>query len=265
MFHLYNFTNTARIMMRNMQITYNNSFIALACGDSYGSHYEFEGLCGCKFSERSLPNEPKQKSITDDTKMAKILYDHYLKYKTVKVDILTNAYVEWAKDEGLDDGIGIHTEEVLLHHKKDKDSQGNGALMRNIPFGVKLIEDGYSFTDAVRLMNLDSAITHENKTIFLANELALDLALNGLEVLSKESYKTLVIKLHNGNTAWVIHTLYIIIEALKKKRKFITGFKFIVSNGGDTDTNCAIFGAIFGTKKNISTEIDIEDFIGGML
>ncbi|MBT5934607.1 MAG: hypothetical protein HOG88_04590 [Sulfurimonas sp.] len=48
--------------------------------------------------------------------------------------------------------------------------------MRVIPFGVELVKDGYSFEAAVSLMNQDSAITHKNETIFMANRLALDIA-----------------------------------------------------------------------------------------
>ena len=95
----------------------------------------------------------------------------------------------------------------------------------------------------------------------MANRLVLDLALNGLNVLQKDEYKNLLSNIHFGDTAWVMHTLYIVIEALKHKRKFLTGFKYIVSKGGDTDTNCAIFGAIFGAKKDINDELDIKEFI----
>ena len=240
---------------------YSNSLLALACGDSYGSHYEFEGLCGCKFSIYSLPNKPKYQNITDDTKMATILYKHYKKYNTLKVDVLTKEYREWAKNDGDEDGIGIHTKDVLVYGKQDKDSQGNGALMRNIPFGIALIEDGYSFEEAVELMNIDSAITHENETIFLANSLALDLAINGLKVLDKDIHANIVNRLKFGQTAWVIYSLYLVIEALKHKRKFLTGFKYIVSQGGDTDTNCAIYGAILGYGRDVVEELDIDEYI----
>lgn len=239
----------------------NNSLIALACGDSYGSHYEHEGLMGCKFSLSSLPNKPKFQNITDDTKMALILFNHYKKYNTLKVDILTQEYKKWAIKDGDNDGIGIHTKDVLVYGKKDKDSQGNGALMRNIPFGVALINDGFSFEEAVSLMNKDSSITHENQTIFLANRLALDLAINGLVVLEKDEYRTLLEKVCFGQTAWVIYTLYIVIETLKYKRKFLTGFKYIISLGGDTDTNCAIYGAILGYNKDIAQELNVREFI----
>jgi ADP-ribosylglycohydrolase len=240
---------------------YNKSLIALACGDSYGSHYEMEGLMGCRYSISSLPNKPLFPNITDDTKMATILLKHYQKYKTIKKEILLNEYKYWAKTEGNKDGIGVHTREVLLTGKTDKNSQGNGALMRVIPFGVALIEDGYSFKEAVDLMYIDSSLTHENETIYITNAISLDLAINGLKVLEKKEYKPLIERLQEGSDAWVINTLDIVIKALKSKRKFLTAFKYIVSKGGDTDTNCAIFGAIYGYRNDISDELDVKEFI----
>ena len=239
----------------------SQSLLALACGDSYGSHYERDGLMGSKFRVNSLPNKPIFQNITDDTKMALILVKHYQKHKKLDITILKESYKKWAIKEGDRDGIGLHTKDVLVWSKSDKDSQGNGALMRNIPFGVQLIEDGYSFDKAVEMMNKDSTITHSNETIFLSNRLALDLAVNGVGVLKKDDYKKLLSSLKHGYSAWVIHTLYIVIEALKAKRKFLTAFKYIVSQGGDTDTNCAIFGAIYGYKNDISSELDVKEFV----
>jgi len=255
------YNRAAQLIATIKQESYNKSLIALACGDSYGSHYEFEGLNGTIFPVSSLPNTPHFQNITDDTKMATILYQHYKKYNTLKKDILIKEYQIWAKKEGDKDGIGLHTKAVLIHKKQDKDSQGNGALMRNIPFAIALVEDGCSFDDAVEMMNQDSALTHENETIFMANRVAFDLAINGLKILKKDEYKGFLNKLKFGQTAWVIHSLYIVIQTLKQKRKFLTGFKYIVSQGGDTDTNCAIYGAILGYRKNIEDELDIDAFI----
>ena len=245
-------------MFKNLK---NNSLLALASGDSYGSFYEMKGLYGERFDITSLPDKPNYPNITDDTKMATILLKHYQKYKTLNVDILTKEYKMWARDDGDNDGIGLHTKDILLNNKLDKNSQGNGALMRNIPFGVELIKDGYSFDKAVAMMNTDSSITHKNTTIFMCNRLALDLAINSLSVLEKLEYKPLLLKLHYGYTAWVIHSLYIVIETLKKKANFLNGFKYIVSQGGDTDTNCAIYGAILGANKDITKELDLSLFI----
>ncbi len=244
-----------------MKLKINNSLIALACGDSYGSHYESEGLMGAKFDIKSLPDKPIYQNITDDTKMAMILFKHYNKYKKLDIMMLQNSYSIWAKEDGDADGIGIHTKDVLVYHKQDKNSQGNGALMRNIPFGLELIDDGYSFEEAVDMMNIDSSITHKNSTIFHSNKLALDLAVNGIEVLKKDTYKKLLQKIHYGHTAWICHSLYIVIETFKQGFGFLDGFKHITSKGGDTDTNCAIYGAILGYRVDITKEINIDSFI----
>lgn len=239
----------------------NKSMLALACGDSYGSHFEYDGLMGITFDIKKLPNKPKTIKITDDTKMAVILLNHYMKNETIDISKLFEEYREWAKRDGYADGIGTHTRTVLLEGETNKDSQGNGALMRVIPFGIQLIADGYSFKDVILLMNQDSSITHKNKTIFTANKLCLDIALNGLKVLGQQEYEDLLSRIHLGNTAWVIHSLYIVIEALKRDYGFVEGFKYIVSKGGDTDTNCAIYGAIRGFEYDIRKEIDIYAFL----
>lgn len=243
----------------------NNSLLALACGDSYGSHYEYDGLVGCTFDIKKLPNIPVFPNITDDTKMAMILLRHYFQNRTIHTTSLFYEYQNWAIKDGDKDGIGMHTRAVLINRKKNKDSQGNGALMRVIPLGVQLIEDGYSFEESAELMNTDAAITHENETIFMANRISLDMAVNGIKVLEKEEYKDLLSKLHYGYTAWVVHTLFIVIETLKKGFDFLDGFKYIVSKGGDTDTNCAIYGAIKGCKSDIAQKIKISDFLANIL
>ena len=39
----------------------NKYLIALACGDSYGSYYEYDGLIGKTFNPIYLPSEPKER------------------------------------------------------------------------------------------------------------------------------------------------------------------------------------------------------------
>ena len=79
--------------------------------------------------------------------------------------------------------------------------------------------------------------------------------------IDKSEYGSLLLRLHYGNTAWVIHTLFIVLETLKREYDFLDGFKYIVSQGGDTDTNCAIYGAIKEYRQNISDEIIVEEFL----
>ncbi len=239
----------------------NLSLLALACGDSYGSYYEMAGLRGDTFDIKKLPNMPTQPRITDDTKMATILLKHYKKYKTIKYSMLLKSYQKWAKIEGYADGIGIHTSSILLNDSLNKDSQGNGALMRNIPTGVELIKDGYTLDEAITIINQESSLTHKNKIIFETNKLSLDLAINGIEALGKQEYQEILSILRYGNTAWVIYTLYMVIDTLKQGFNFLDGFKYIVSKGGDTDTNCAIYAAIKGAQEDITKEVNIGDFL----
>lgn len=236
-----------------------NALVSLACGDAYGNYFEKFGLRGKTFAANTLPDGAKVKSITDDTKMALILWNHYATYKTIRAEELLSDYQHWAEKDGYKDGIGIHTAEVLLGGKTDKNSQGNGALMRVIPFGLRLVESGYQFDDAVEMMNIDAALTHDNDVIKRANRLCLDIALNGLDVVHNDEYHSLLSSLVSGSTAWVIHTLYTVLDVLKMDLGCLDGFKEIVSRGGDTDTNCAIYGAIKGYRDHL--ELNIFDFL----
>lgn len=236
-----------------------NSLLALACGDAYGNTYEMEGLFGQTFDKESLPDEAEIKIYTDDTKMAMILWEHYSNYGTIQEDKLFDTYARWAETDGYTDGIGIHTAAVLLEGKKDKNSQGNGVLMRVLPFGLRLIEEGVSFDDAVNLVNIDASLTHDNEVIRIANRLCLDIAVNGLNVLDKDEYIDILSQLKPGCSAWVIYTLHDVIDVLKMDADILDGFKELVSRGGDTDTNCAIYGAIRGYSDTF--ELDLDNYL----
>ncbi len=236
-----------------------NSLFALACGDAYGNAYEMDGLVGETFNKASLPDEAKIKNYTDDTKMAMILWKHYSEHNTIKEDKLFEAYAEWAEKDGYADGIGIHTAAVLLEGKTDKSSQGNGVLMRVLPFGLRLIEEGVPFDDAVDMINIDASLTHDNEVIRITNRLCLDIAVNGLDVLNKDDYTDILSQLKTGYSAWVIYTVNDVLDVLKMDTGLLDGFKELVSRGGDTDTNCAIYGAIRGYRDEF--DLNLKDFI----
>jgi ADP-ribosylglycohydrolase len=117
-----------------------NSLCTLACGDAYGNAFEMDGLIGVRFDKDLLPDQALIKNYTDDTKMPMMLWVHYGNYGTIVEDKLFEAYANWAEKDGASDGIGIHTAGVLLRGKENKDSQCNGALMRVLPFGLRLID-----------------------------------------------------------------------------------------------------------------------------
>ena len=78
----------------------NQSLLALACGDSYGNYFEMMGLQGATFDIKKLSNKPVEVNITDDTKMATILFKHYIKHKTIHVEKLSEKYRVWARTDG---------------------------------------------------------------------------------------------------------------------------------------------------------------------
>ncbi len=236
-----------------------NSLLCLACGDAYGNDYEMEGLFGQTFDKSSLPNEAKIKNYTDDTKMAMILWLHYSNYGTIHENKLFDAYADWAEEDGYADGIGMHTAAVLLRGETDKSSQGNGVLMRVLPFGLRLIEEGMPFDDAVDMVNIDASLTHDNEVIKITNRLCLDIAINGLNVLLKDEYTDILSQLKSGYSAWVIYSLNDVLDVLKMDVGLLDGFKELVSRGGDTDTNCAIYGAIRGYRDTF--ELDLNHYL----
>ena len=236
-----------------------NSIIALACGDAYGNEYEMKGLTGTTFSKDNLPSYALKKQFTDDTKMALILWEHYTEHGCINEKNLFRSYQDWALQDGQKDGIGIHTARVLLYAKTDKNSQGNGVLMRVLPFGLRLIDEGMSLDEAMELVRQDAQLTHDNEIVHLSNKICLDIACNGIDVLEKSEYQSLLSNLQKGHTAWLIHTLYDVIDVLNMDIGLLDGFKELVSRGGDTDTNCAIYGSIRGYREDI--DLNIDDFL----
>ena len=105
----------------------------------------------------------------------------------------------------------------------------------------------------------DAAGSVHPEVIRITNRLCLDVVLNGLSVLEKKEYADIVAKLKRGYSAWVIHTVYDVLEVLKMDLGILEGFKELVSRGGDTDTNCAIYGAICGYCDEL--EVDLDDYL----
>jgi len=223
------------------------SLFFLKEGDKYGSPYEERGLVGEKFNITKLPNKPEGKE-TDDSKMASIAF-RYARSDFFDIKAIKEEYIKWAKDEGADDGIGYQTEAALLGNFVDDKGQGNGSLMRCIPYMLLLHKKGYSLSSIREMMTAEASITHPNKEVLRLNFTFFLIALRGdLQPLKflPEEYK---VKIKAGHSAWMYYTAFIVIEALKKNFKnHYQGFKYITSFGGDTDTNCAVYGAIRGAR-----------------
>jgi ADP-ribosylglycohydrolase len=112
------------------------------------------------------------------------------------------------------------------------------------------------FEEAMKLVDRDAALTHDNNVVKMANRLCIDIALNGLVAMDKLEYRELLASFKPGYSAWVIHTLHNVLDVLKMDLSIHEGFKELVSRGGDTDTNCAIYGAIRGYRDKLEIKID---------
>jgi ADP-ribosylglycohydrolase len=239
-----------------------SSMLALACGDSYGKAYELKNT---KVTIEDLPNYPADKSITDDTHMAYLALQNVLQNKQIDTLSLLEDYKQWAMEFGYAEGIGIHTADVLLRGKTDKISEGNASLMRCLPYMLALKELGFDDASILEQMKVESALTHCGDVIIDANMICYLTAINKKDVVIEHYLDTLeeAFEIEPTNTAWVINTLNIILDTWKDRRElgFLNGFKKIVSMGGDTDTNCAVYGAMFGFSVDIRDEIDIEQWL----
>ncbi len=237
-----------------------SSLFALSIGDAYGEPFENRGLWGHTFDFDSLPKKITGK-ITDDSIMAALAY-LVTTESGMDIETLKKSYKKWAETDGAIHNIGIQTEDALLNGKLRKDGQGNGALMRTVPYALKLYEFGFSKEEIYDFIKMENAITHPNEEVSKLSFLFFNIALDGnLKPLYDPFFEDVVGKFEKGYTAWMYHSAFIVVETIKRKFDFINSLRYIVSQGGDTDTNCAIFGAIYGANRypEIDFYLDIEE------
>jgi len=89
-----------------------------------------------------------------------------------------------------------------------------------------------------------SSVTHEDSKVHSVNDFFIDYILHN----SLEEHSSLLEEILNscGNSGWVINTARIVYQALQKGPfDFTEALWGIVKQGGDTDTACAIYGAIY--------------------
>lgn len=239
---------------------------ALAMGDAYGVAFEFmtRDEIGRKFS--SNPNRSLRGGVfgfdrgafSDDTEMASLtLYSLHTR-GCVDTEHLRRLYVAWAyvaKD------VGVQTYQALINNTINYKGEGNGALVRILPAVAYMSEVWGWDSEKIKLhCAAISSITHDNYRIHAVNDFCIDLMLgNAMRThVELKSY----FQQTNGVDGWIMNTLRIVYEALNAPiRNFTDGLWHIVKQGGDTDTACAIYGAIRGyDNPNL-----IEDETMGLL
>ena len=219
----------------------SNALMGLAMGDMFGSTFECLGLSGNLFllnGIADLPDHPPVGSFTtDDTFMAVTLLNNVI--SGWDAASYHAALAEWSGTElAAYQGIGTHTS-MVLNHGYEGTSQGNGCLMAILPAAIFLIDNGYSQEELTQWMYEVQAVTQHEANV----EAALFLLGYDVEV-----------NIQQGDSAWVANSLGAVTDALNNASSMVEGFQQIVSIGGDTDTNAAIYGAIYSYQNGLEQD-----------
>ncbi len=251
------------------------AILGLAVGDALGATYEF-----C--SPREVPEGPLEMAgggwlglepgeTTDDTALARAVL---VGYEAGSLDLrrVREAMLSW-QDTGPKD-IGNQTRKALdylrshpeaLSLPEDPDAQGNGAVMRAAPHGVKARDP----EEAVDNAWTEAALTHPSWEARASSALVAALVANLLDRVRPEdaldaSYALIESRDKPGKHVrevlrplenykhnpggWTVYTTRLALLGLLEAQDFRSGLESVVRLGGDADTNGAVAGALLGAR-----------------
>ena len=211
---------------------------------------------------QTLPGQP-----TDDTEMALVLARTILARGGFDDEPVRQGYLAWLASEPFDVGS---TTRLGLEGGDTSGSQANGSVMRISPLAVHLWRNDPQAVMSVAVQ--DAVLTHESfvcaeATVVFASAVALAVR-EGLPpralydrvaawVRSEPLFETPVKELFSGDdvapvkdfhthAGWVLVALRNAFHQLLHAPSFEEGLVRTVSQGGDSDTNGAIAGALLG-------------------
>ena len=241
-------------------------------GDSLGSLVEFKSAAEIArlypAGVRALADGGVYHTIagqpTDDSEMALALARCLVANKEFLPEKVLDAYRDWMTTRPVD--IGTTTERGLLG-LNTTDSESNGSLMRVSPLGVWAAGDPARAAAAARQ---DSALTHRNPVCVeacaaYAAAIAAGIAGEGTEEDRRSSMREAALANcrgkareaiergkppadFQGRMGWVLVALQNAFFHLKNS-SFENALMATVAQGGDTDTNAAICGALLGAAS----------------
>lgn len=243
-------------------------------GDSLGSLVEF------KTSDQILQMHPNgvrdlmdggtwntvAGQPTDDSEMALLLARMLVKDNHYDAESAFKQYRYWLASRPFDCGLTIIS---ALNGKPIIESQANGAMMRISPLGIFGVN--FPLEQVKEWAVQDANLTHPNTVCKQANALyamAIAQAIkHNLDAVSlyqtildwakeMDSEASLILTIENAshslpenfsvNEGWVLTALQNALYQLLHAPNFEEGIIATVMNGGDTDTNAAICGALLG-------------------
>lgn len=256
------------------------AILGLAVGDALGATYEF-----CRPGE--VPKGPLEMAgggwlhlepgeTTDDTALTKAVLKGYeggsLDLRRVQDEMLL-----WEDTDPPD--IGNQTRKALTYLRshpdelslpEDPDAQGNGAVMRAAPHGLKVNDVGEAAANAW----VEAALTHPSWEARASSALVAALVANLLDGANSEdalevSYSIIEEWSEPGKSVretlrpleryehypegWTVYTTRLALLALLDAPDFRTTLENVVRLGGDADTNGAVAGALLGTLFGVTS------------
>lgn len=249
--------------------------LGLAVGDALGATYEFR-------SPDEVPEGPLEivgggwldlepGETTDDTALARTVL---LGYEGGALDLhrVRDEMLIWEDTDPKD--IGGQTRKALgylrshpdaLSLPEDPDAQGNGAVMRSAPHGVKTQYASETAGNAWR----EASLTHPSWEARASSALVAALVARLIdgkqpEDALEDAYSLLEAKdetdKHVRDTlrpfeayehdpgGWTVYTTRLALRCLLDATDFRSGVETVVRLGGDADTNGAVAGALLGAR-----------------
>lgn len=227
---------------------------------------------------------------TDDTELTIQSFKALVNYKNQNVVnqksidyFIAKMYKEWFDSVPFD--IGMTTRNAFHGAVSASDmrnnvkilnfmSESNGALMRCIPLAIYAYKNDLSLKDIYHLVKNDVNLTHCKKTVvnivFVYVYILIYLFENDGEI--KSSFETQLFEIAKSlgdkrldemlddnyslddctlNPGWDKHAFSLTLFCLKNNLNFQDSIKYVLSLGGDTDTNAAIVGGVIGARFGI--------------
>ena len=243
-------------------------------GDSLGSLVEFQSPGEILFNYpegvRDMANGGTWDTLagqpTDDSEMALLLARSLVSQGTFDRDEAEKAYVFWLESNPFDIGNTILSG---LTGQRSPDSQANGAMMRISPLGI--FGANYALDQVAEWARQDAAITHihlvcqEANALFamaiahavrtgcVADDLYREIAGWAEEMGVDDSLKETITAAADSPPdnfmrfqGWVLIAFRNALWQLLNAESVEEGIVDTVMQGGDTDTNAAICGALLG-------------------